>query len=99
MTMSKLPLYAVSYEDNEGGAVHRVDNSFTNAVYFACKLFGELLPYEDNPTRFLEVCADPETIVRVDVFECDSMDDADEQFADALFTPLFHLDNGMDFRG
>ena len=92
-------LYAVSYEDNEGGGVHRVTNSFPDAIYLACKLFGELLPYEDNPTRFLEVCADPETIVRVDVFECDSWGDADVQFIDALFTPLFHLDNGMDFRG
>lgn len=97
--MSKLPLYAVSYEDNDGGGVNRVINSFGDAVYFACKLFGELLPFENDPARFLEVCEDPETIVRVDVFECDSFDKADEQFADALFTPLFHLDNGMDFRG
>ena len=93
------PIYAVSYEDNEGGGVHRTINSFPDAVYFACKLFGELLPYENDPARFLEVCADPETIVRVDVFECDSYDEAYAQFVDALFTPLFHLDNGMDFRG
>ena len=97
MTMPKLHLYAVSYEDNEGGGIHKVTNSFPEAVYQAAALFGQLLPYEDNPARFLEVCADPETIVRVDVFECDSWDEADEQFADALFTPLFHLDNGMDF--
>lgn len=97
--MQKLPLYAVSYEDNEGGGVDKVFNSFVNAVYHACKLFGQLLPYEDDPARFLEVCADPETIVRVDVFECDSYDEANAQFADALFTPLFHLDNAMDFRG
>ena len=97
--MSKFHLYAVSYEDNEGGGIHKVTNSFPDAVYQATALFGQLLPYEDNPARFLEVCADPETIARVDVFECDSRDDADAQFADALFTPLFHLDNGMDFRG
>lgn len=97
--MQKLPLYAVSYEDNESGCVHKVTNNFHDAVYFACKLFGELLPYEDDPTRFLEVCADPETIVRVDVYECDNRDEAYAQFADALFDPLFHLDNGMDFRG
>ena len=95
--MYKPPLYAVSYEDNDGGGVEKVFNSFATATYYACKLFGQLLPYEDNPARFLEVCADPETIVRVDVYECDSEDDADAQFADALFTPLFHLDNGMDF--
>lgn len=97
--MQKLHFYAVSYEDNEGGGVHRVTNSFPDAVSYACKLFGELLPYEDDPTRFLEVCEDPETIVRVDVFECDSHDEADAQFVDALFDPLFHLDNSMDFRG
>lgn len=54
--MYKPPLYAVSYEDNEGGGVHRTMNSFPDAVYFACKLFGELLPYEDNPARFLAAC-------------------------------------------
>lgn len=97
--MQKLPLYAVSYEDNEGGGVHKVTNSFPHAVYCASNLFGGLLPYEDDPARFLEVCEDPETIVRVDVYECDDRDEADAQFADALFTPLFHLDNGMDFRG
>lgn len=97
--MSKLPLYAVSYEDNEGGTVHRVVNSFPDAVYYACKLFGELMSFENDPTRFLEACADPNFLARVDVFECDDWDDADAQFADALFTPLFHLDNGMDFRG
>ena len=97
--MSKFPLYAVSYEDNEDGCVVEVLDCFTEAVYRATILFAEILPFEEDPVRFLEVCADPETLVRVDVFECDSEDDADEQFCDATFTPLFHLDNGMDFRG
>ena len=93
------PLYAVSYEDNEGGGVHKLTNSFPDAVYQACTLFGQILPYEDNPARFLAACANSEFLARVDVFECEDWDDADAQFADALFTPLFHLDNGMDFRG
>ena len=71
--MYKPTLYAVSYEDNEGGSVYRVVNSFTNAVYFACELFGQLLPDEDNPARFLAACENPEYLARVDVFECDSM--------------------------
>lgn len=95
--MSKFPLYAISYEDNEGGGVYRTMNSFPGAVNFACKLFGELLPDESTPARFLAACANPEFLARVDVYECDSWDDADAQFADALFTPLFHLDSGMDF--
>ena len=97
--MYKLPLYAVSYEDNEGGGIYKVTNSFTDAVYHATALFGQLLPDEDNPARFLAACENPEFLASVDVYECDSLDDADAQFADALFTPLFHLDNGMDFRG
>lgn len=97
--MSKTHLYAVSYEDNEGGGVDKLFNSFVNAVYHASKLFGELLPYENDPVRFLEVCADPDYFARVDVYECDSWDEADKQFADAVFVPLFHLDSGMNFRG
>lgn len=97
--MSKPHLYAVSYEDNEGGGVDKLFNSFVDAVYHACKLFGQILPDEDNPARFLAACENPEFLARVDVFECDDWDDAEAQFVDALFTPLFHLDNGMDFRG
>ena len=97
--MFKSPLYAISFEDNYGGGIHRTVNSFSNAVCYACKLFGLLLPEENNPARFLAACENPEFLARVDVFECDSWDDADEQFADATFVPLFHLENGMDFRG
>lgn len=96
--MSKSHFYAVSYEDNESGGVDKLFDNFIDAVYHAIKLFGELLPCEKDRDRFLEVCADPEFLARVDVYECKDIDDACAKFFDAVFISLFHLDNDMYYR-
>lgn len=93
-------MYAVTYETEGMGGVDSMFGSYGSAVFKACELFGSILPVDSSdPKEFQRELTNPDFLARVDVFECDSEDDADEQFADALFTPLFHLDNGMDFRG
>lgn len=91
-------MYAVSVENEEYGAVEYMTPVFADAVYKASKLFGaSICSY--NQFELVELHYSDTEFIRVDVFECSSEEDADRQFADALFVPLFHLDSGMNFWG
>lgn len=90
-------MYAVAWEDNDTGCVEYVFDHYDDAVAMAFRVFANGICYGATPDAFNDVFKCDETILRVDVYECDNMEDADEQFIDALFTPLFHIDNGMDF--
>lgn len=93
-------MYAIAWEDDRGGCVETFRDKFSDAVFEASKIFASCLVFSESPEDFAEVYADGKgPLVRVDVYECDSEEDADQQFADALFVPLFHLDSGMNFWG
>ena len=93
-------MYAISWENDQGGCVETYREKFNDAVFEASELFASLLVFDMTPEEFAVLYADGNgPLVRVDVYECDSEEDADVQFADATFTPLFHLDSGMNFLG
>ena len=88
-------MYAVAWEDDDTGCVEYVFDCYDDAVAMAFRLFANSVSIGATPDAFNAVFK--AALIRVDVYECDNMEDADEQFIDALFTPLFHIDNGMDF--
>lgn len=93
-------MYAVTYETEDMGGVDSMFGSYGSAVFKACELFGAILPIDSSdPKEFQHELTNPAFLARVDVYECNHWDDANEQFCDATFVPLFHLDNSMDFRG
>ena len=93
-------MYAIAWEDDCGGGVEAFRNKFSGAVFEASRIFASRLVFNESPEDFAEAYSDGNgPLVRVDVYECDDMDDADRQFAGALFVPLFHLDSGMNFLG
>lgn len=91
-------MYAIAWEDDCGGCVETFRDKFSDAVFEASKIFASCLVFSESPEEFAEACAGG-LFVRVDVYECDDGYDADRQFADRLFVPVFHLDSGMNFWG
>lgn len=91
-------MYAIAWENDECGCVETYCEKFGDAVYEASKFFGGFLSFF-SPEQLVEFHDSETEFVRVDVFECDDEEDADRQFADGLFVPLFHLDSGMEFWG
>ena len=93
-------MYAIAWEDDCGGCVETFRDKFSDAVFEASKIFAWCLVFNESPEDFAEAYAGGHgPFVRVDVYECDDGYDADRQFADALFVPVFHLDSGMNFWG
>lgn len=91
-------MYAVSYETETEACIELFVSDYSDAVYEASKFFGGFLSYF-SPEQLVEFHLSETEFVRVDVFECNDEEDADRQFADGLFVPLFHLDSGMEFWG